>query len=470
MNREPLVAVPLFVFMGVMLERSHVARDLLAAMSRVFGSLPGGLAVSVTLVGMLLAASTGIVGATVVTLGLLALPAMLQKGDDPGFAAGTVAASGTLGQIIPPSIILIFLGDQLSIAHQSAQYSAGNAAPDTISVADLFAGALLPGLVLVGLYAIYQIVYSWRRAAVPAAAPLVPDGSAGLLRSLIAPLLLIVAVLGSILFGVATATEAASIGAVGAVMLAALQLSRASGWPIYLGAASLAGLMGLRFGFDLRLTRGDIPAGDAIAIGCAAALVCALAFAIAVAIRRIHAAKSDEGQAVLTEVVRATLRLTAMIFLIVIGASVFALVFRGFGGDRWIEGYLLDLPGGPVAALMLVIAVMFVLGFFLDFLEIIFVIVPVVAPVLLQMEVAPGQAMDPVWLGVMMALVLQTSFLTPPFGFALFYLRGVAPAEVGTLQIYRGVAPFVALQLVSLAVIWFWPGIATWLPAVLYGR
>ena len=472
MTREALVAVPLFVFMGVMLERSKVAEDLLSAMSRALGRTSGGLACSVTLVGMLLAASTGIVGATVVTLGLLALPAMLARGQDPGFAAGTVAASGTLGQIIPPSIVLIFLGDQLSIAHQSAQFAQGNAAPDSVSVNDLFAGALVPGLMLVGFYLIYQLAHTRGRTA-PAADDNqdVADAEAGvpgIFAALFAPLILIVAVLGSILAGLATPSEAAGVGAVGALLLAGYRLAPERGRTIAFGAAAFAALLAVAGVFDLRLQRNDIPVTDKAAIAAAIVLTGVAVLAIAAALAATFRAGDKDGGRVLRQVVRSTLKITAMIFLIVIGASLFALVFRGFGGDRAIEAFLLDLPGGTLGAVVLVMAVMFVLGFFLDFLEIVFVVVPVVAPVLLQMELAPGTAMSPVWLGVMMAIVLQTSFLTPPFGFALFYLRGVAPDTVRTVEIYRGVVPFVAIQLLALVVVWYLPDLATWLPEVLY--
>jgi tripartite ATP-independent transporter DctM subunit len=474
MIREPLVAVPLFVVMGVTLERSGVAHELLACMGGLLRAAPGGLAISVSLVGMLLAASTGIVGATVVTLGLLSLPAMLGRGYDPAFATGTVAAAGTLGQIIPPSIVLIFLGDQLSIAYQRAQYAAGNAAPDSISINDLFAGALLPGLLLVGFYVVYQMAYAHLRperaprddGAAVAAGQVI--GIADLAATLLAPLALIVAVLGSILAGVATATEAASVGAVGALLLAAQRLAPARTFGI--AAAGLLGLVVLRSLFDLRPQREVIPAGDWIAIAAALALCAVALWGLARAVLGLHAARNEAGAGVLQDIVRASLKLTSMIFAIVIGASLFALVFRGLGGAKMIEGFLGDLPGGTMTAMLVVVAVMFLLGFFLDFLEIVFVVVPVVAPVLLQMEIAPGEPMNPIWLGIMMAIVLQTSFLTPPFGFALFYLRGVAPDEVRTLDIYRGVAPFVVIQLTALAVVWSIPAIATWLPAALYGR
>ena len=402
MTNVTLIAVPLFVFMGVMLERSRVAENLLDTMTELFGHLRGGLGYSVTLVGMLLAASTGIVGATVVTMGLLSLPTMLRRGYDPRIATGVICASGTLGQIIPPSIVLVLLGDVLSSAYQQAQLEMGIYTPETVSVGDLFSGALIPGLLLVTLYLLYLVFVAWTR---PGAMPAISDTAARashdsllqrIIYSLMPPLLLIVAVLGSILAGIATPTEAASVGAVGALLLALAQRQ------------------------------------------------CTLT--------------------ILQEVMRSTTRISCMVFLILIGASVFSLVFRGFGGDEVVAGLLNNLPGGTFGAILATMLLMFLLGFVLDFIEITFVVVPIVGPVLLAMGV------DPVWLGIMIALNLQTSFLTPPFGFALFYLRGVAPAEVSTRQIYAGVAPFIALQLLMLLMLAVWPAIATWLPDVIYSN
>ena len=397
MTNQTLVAVPLFVFMGVMLERSRIAENLLETMSALFGSLRGGLGISVMLVGMLLAASTGIVGATVVTMGLLSLPTMLRHGYDPKIAAGTICASGTLGQIIPPSIVLVLLGDVLSSAYQQAQLDQGIYAPETVSVGDLFAGALIPGLLLVMLYLAYLMLVAVRR---PQAMPMhTTEGNQAVsavqaLQALMPPLLLILAVLGSILGGFATPTEAASVGAAGAMLLA--------------------------------ITRSRLSVG------------------------------------ILREVVRSTLKVTSMVFLILIGASVFSLVFRGFGGDVLVEELLTQLPGGAFGAMLVVMLLMFLLGFVLDFIEITFVVVPIVGPVLLSM------GLDPVWLGIMIAINLQTSFLTPPFGFALFYLRGVAPASITTRDIYRGVMPFIAIQLVMLGLLALWPALATWLPGLVY--
>ena len=401
-GNQILMAVPLFVFMGVMLERSKIADDLLTTMSRLFGHLRGGLGISVILIGMLLAASTGIVGATVVTMGLISLPTMLKQGYDPKIATGLICATGTLGQIIPPSIVLVLLADVLSNAYQQAQLDMGIFSPETISVSDLFIGALMPGLLLVSLYIFYILgVAFFNKEAMPAAtltssridtyqkSQLVHD----VIKSLIPPLLLIFAVLGSIIAGLATPTEAASIGAVGAMLLA--------------------------------LTKNMLTLKT------------------------------------LQEVVRSTTRISCMVFMVLIGASLFSLVFRGFEGDELIQSLLGDLSGGKYHALFVVMLVMFLLGFVLDFIEITFVVVPIVGPILLAMGI------DPVWLGILIAINLQTSFLTPPFGFALFYLRGVAPAEITTTQIYKGVMPFIAIQLIAMAMLAYWPMLATWLPAQL---
>ncbi len=395
-TNQILIAVPLFVFMGVMLERSRIAEKLLDTMTRLFGPLPGGMGISVTLVGMLLAASTGIVGATVVTMGLLSLPTMLKRGYDAQISTGVICASGTLGQIIPPSIVLVLLGDVLSSAYQQAQLDMGIFSPETISVGDLFVGAVIPGLLLVGLYIVYLVLIAFIK---PDAMPAMPSGAYAnsghivedILSSLLPPLLLIVVVLGSIIGGFATPTEAAAIGAVGAMVLAAVkkQLNREN----------------------------------------------------------------------LTEVVRSTTRVTSMVFMILIGASLFSLVFRGFGGDELVQQLLSDLPGGTYTAVFVVMLVMFLLGFVLDFIEITFVVVPIVGPVLLAMDI------DPVWLGIMIAINLQTSFLTPPFGFALFYLRGVAPDSIKTTHIYKGVVPFIIIQILAMGMIAYWPQLATWLPS-----
>jgi len=395
-NNITLLAVPLFVLMGVLLEKSQLAEELLSNMAALFGRRRGGLGISVIVVGMLLAASTGIVGATVVTMGLLSLPSMLKRGYDPALATGTICATGTLGQIIPPSIALVLLGDTLSSAYQQAQLDLGVFSPKTLSVGDLFIGALIPGLLLVSLYILYMGGMAiLRPEKAPPASDLQAPPIGQLLRGFVPPVLLIVTVLGSILAGAATPTEAAGVGALGAALLALLR-----------GRLSLARL---------------------------------------------------------AEVSRETMKVTCMVFMILIGAAVFSLVFRGFGGDELIHGAFTAMPGGVVAATALVMLVIFLLGFILDFIEITFVVVPIVGPILLAMGV------DPIWLGIMIALNLQTSFLTPPFGFSLFYLRGVAPASVATSDIYRGVAPYIVLQLMVLAILALWPGLATWLPALVRG-
>ena len=401
-TNQTLIAVPLFVFMGIVLERTKIAEGLLTSLASLLGRLKGGLGLTVVLVGMLMAASTGIVGATVVTLGLMALPSMLRQNYDPAFATGTIAATGTLGQIIPPSIALVLLGDVLSNAYQQAQLNMGIFAPQSISVGDLFAGAILPGLLLVVFYLVYVLGKSYlSQSHLKEAQSLEPETLAqstsllSLLQSLLPPLVLIAAVLGSILGGWATPTEAAGVGAAGALFLA------------------------LAYG-RLNLS-------------------------------------------VLRESCESTLTTTAMVFFILIGASIFSLVFRGYGGDELIQTLFTDLPGGTWTALAIVMVVIFLLGFILDFIEITFVVVPIVGPVLLAMGI------DPVWLGILIAVNLQTSFLTPPFGFALFYLRGVTPDYIPTSAIYRGVVPFIMLQLLLLIVLLAWPELATWLPNQIYG-
>lgn len=397
MNNATLLAVPLFILMGVILEKSTVAENLLAAMARLLGRLPGGLAIAVTLVAALMAASTGIVGATVVTMGLLALPAMLNRGYDPQIATGTICATGTLGQIIPPSVILVLLGDVLSTAYQQAQLNMGVFSPKTVSVGDLFIGAIIPGALLVVAYIGYLMVMAWRY---PARMPPVPDIDKStpllplLLNGLVPPLALMLVVLGSILFGFATPTEAAAVGAVGAALLALAQRK-------------------------LTLTS-------------------------------------------MGEIAQSTARITSMVFLILIGASIFSLVFRGFGGDEFVHDLFSHIPGGAFGAMLVVMLLIFLLGFILDFIEIIFIVIPIVGPVLLAM------GLDPVWLGVMIAVNLQTSFLTPPFGFALFYLRGVTPPSIPTSAIYRGVIPFILLQLAVLALLALFPELVTWLPTAFY--
>ena len=405
-TNDVLIAIPLFVFMGVMLERSRIAEDLLETMARLFGSFTGGLSIAVLAVGVLLAAAKGIVGATTVTMGLIVLPTMLRHGYDKRLAAGTVAATATLAQIFPPATVLVLLGDQLSNAYQAAQLSKGVFSPQAVTVSDLFAGAIIPAFGLVLLYLVFLIGVAilWPKSspAIPPE-PNAPKGFAmagKLAQVMIAPLLLILAVLGSILGGIATPSESASIGAVGAILLAIFRSGTTSSWM----------------------------------------------------------------REVMVPVLQRTAQISSMIFLILIGATLFSLVFRGFGGDDLVIRGLSDLPGGAAGAVLVVMLALFLLGFVMDAFEIIFVVVPIVAPILLKM---PG--VDPVWLGVMIAMNLQMSYMHPPLGPTLFYLRGVAPKEISTMDIYLGVIPFVVIQMLALVALWFLPGLATWLPHRLYG-
>ena len=398
MTNETLMAVPLFIFMGITLEKAKIAEDLLETMSALFGDFRGGLAISVILVGMLLAASTGIVGATVVTMGLLSLPSMIKRDYSQSLSTGVIAASGTLGQIIPPSIVLVLLGDVLSSAYTDAQTSQGAWSIETISVGDLFVGAIVPGLILVSSYLLYVLIVSFLN---PESMPSQAESSTAkrinlgvLITVLLPPLFLILAVLGSIIFGLATITEAAGVGAAGAILLA--YSKDALDW------------------------------------------------------KSLKSVSED------------TAKLTTMVFMILIGASVFSLVFRGYEGDELVQSYLTAVPGGTFGIVLVVMIAMFILGFVLDFIEITFVVVPIVAPIILALGV------DPIWLGIMIAINLQTSFLTPPFGFALFYLRGVAPDSISTTSIYIGALPFVLIQLIVLILLAYFPAIVTWLPSNLY--
>lgn len=397
MTNDTLIAIPLFIFMGIMLEKSKISEDLLDNMGDIFGKVPGGLGLSVCFVGGLLAASTGIVGATVVSMGLISLPCMLKRGYSPSLSAGVICASGTLGQIIPPSIILVILGDVISTAHQQAQLNLGNWAPDSVSVGDLFVGAIIPGALLMLFYMIYIFIIALVKpqlAPAPQNVTYSKEMYFKAIKALIAPILLILGVLGSILSGIATPTEASSVGCVGSILLAFFKKV---------------------FSFQK-----------------------------------------------LKEALIQTTKVNAMVFAILIGASIFSLVFRAYGGDEIVKEILEHLPGGVVSSFLLVMLIMFILGFFLDFFEITFVMVPIVGPILLEM------GLDPIWLGIMIAINLQTSFLTPPFGFALFYLRGVAPKSLSTKEIYKGVIPFICIQISILVILWFFPGLATFLPEVLF--
>jgi tripartite ATP-independent transporter DctM subunit len=461
MTSEVLIAIPLFVFMGIMLEKSKIAEELLESMGRLFGSVRGGLAISVSLVGALLAASTGIVGATVVTMGLMALPAMLRRGYNKPFACGTICAAGTLGQIIPPSTVMVILGEVLSSAYQQAQLAQGKFSVETVSVGQLFAGAMIPGLVLVGLYVAYQLTICWLK---PEYGPPIPRDEVGtvtgrqIARALIPPIVLIVAVLGSILGGVATPTEAAAVGAIGATLLAGLRLQETKPWPIYIAAICALIMVVVGSTFDMRIGRQNAPIGDVIATSIATIAAIGLLFGVAVALWRCFRTR------VLHAVTQSTMTITAMIFATLIGATLFALVFRGLGGEELIKDFLSGIPGGRYGAIAVVMLVIFLMGFFLDFVEITIIVIPIVGPILLAMGI------DPIWLGVMIAVNLQTSFLTPPFGFSLFYLGGVAPPSVTTLHIYKGVIPFVIIQLIGLGLVVLFPALATWLPGVLFGK
>ena len=393
MINEPLVAVPLFIFMGIMLEKTKIAAGLLQSIGELFGSTKGGLGIGVVIVGMLLAASTGIVGATVVTMGMLSLPSMMKAGYDQKIATGTICAAGTLGQIIPPSIVLVLLATILQGANEEGAMLVGNLAPDPVTAIDLFAGAILPGLMLVVLFVIFIFFYARFN---PLSCPPVETSRSRAeiyieaAKSVIPPITLIILVLGSILFGIATPTESASVGAVGAAVIA--------------------------------LLKGELSFKN------------------------------------VKETALGTVKLSSFVFVILIGASMFSLVFRGFGGDEMIEHFLGNLPGGLYAALILVMIVIFLLGFFLDYIEIIFVIVPLVGPILI------ANGADPLWLGILISLNLQTSFLTPPFGFSLFFLRGVAPNSIQTKNMYKGVIPFIGIQVLAIFIVGFYPEIATWLP------
>jgi len=457
MTNDVLIAIPLFVFMGVVLQQSRIAEELLETMGRLFGSLRGGLGVSVILVGALLAASTGIVGATVVAMGMIALPTMLRNGYSPRLASGLVCTAGTLGQIIPPSTLLIILSDVMSNAYQQAQFRKGLFTIDTISVGQTFAAALVPGLMLVVIYIGYMLVKAWSspKAAPALAVPDVRPGGAAVLRALVPPLLLIIAVLGSILGGVATPTEAASVGAIGALLLAATRGNGSPRW-IILGGAALLALAILAHAAPVRLQRGDAGVADWLLGALALALVTVAGIAVAVALQR--AWRAD----LLRPVMTSTLTITAMIFATILTASVFSLVFRGLGGDEHVEAIIAAMPGGADGALLFVMALIFLLGFFLDFVEISVILLPLVAPALILM------GHDPVWLSILIAINLQTSFLTPPFGFSLFYLRGAAPKDITTAQIYAGVVPFIGLQILGMGVLWLWQPLATALPSWLF--
>ena len=457
LSNQVLIAIPIFILMGAVLEKSRIAEELLTTMGRLFGALRGGLAISVILVGALLAASTGIVGATVVAMGMIALPSMLRAGYQPSVAAGVVCTSGTLGQIIPPSTLLIILSDVMSNAYQQAQYEQGKFAVQTLSVGQFFAAAIAPGLLLVGLYLGYVLARGFLR---PADMPVADPDQARptlreTLRAVTAPILLIFAVLGAVLGGVASPTEAASVGAIGALLLAGLRF----GGParlILLGAAAFAVLAVLSGVHPVRLQRSDLTSED-WALGLGYVLLALLGGAAVLA-----AVRATVQRRIAQEAMTATLTMTSMIFATILAAGMFSLVFIGLGGEERVAAILAELPGGPTGALLFCMLFIFVLGFFLDFVEIAVIVLPLITPPLILM------GHDPIWLGVLIAINLQTSFLTPPFGFSLFYLRAAAPPEVTTAHIYWGVAPFILLQIFGVALVWMAPSLATWLPNLLY--
>ena len=390
-TNETLIAVPLFIFMGVMLERSGIANALLENMSRLWGNIRGGLVFSILIVGVLMAASTGIVGATVVTMGILSLPLMLKWNYNKKISAGIICASGTLGQIIPPSIVLVLLADIFQGANEQASQISGNLAPNPVSSVDLFAGAIFPGFILVFLYSLWILICTIIK---PSNFPIIEKKNSKItfkeiFSVILPPIVLIILVLGQF-FGIATPTESASLGALGALL--------------------------------------------------------------------ISITKKKLNFEILKSTCLETLKINSMVFFILIGASLFSLVFRGFGGDLIVEDFLTDIPGAKINSLILVMVTIFILGFFLDFFQIVFVIVPIVGPSLISM------GYDPIWLALMFAINLQTSFLTPPFGFALFYLRGVAPKEIKTADIYFGVIPFILIQIFLLIILYKFPSIITWLP------
>ena len=476
---DTLIAIPLFIFMGIMLQKSKIAEDLLVTMGQLFGPIPGGLGISVIFVGALLAATTGIVGATVIAMGLISLPTMLNNKYDKSLASGIVCSSGTLGQIIPPSIVLIIIADQLASAADVANTMRqtdykiltgefnmpGEFRVGSTSAGDMFLGALLPGLVLVGLYMLYVFVYARLN---PKAAPPVPfrgnfDSKFWIkvLMVIIPPLALIFAVLGSILLGIATVNQAGSIGAIGATMMAGYRLHKGKKdayYPIIIAIISVIPIYILSKNYNLNIKAVETRDLGAIFI----AGFFTITFVIGIIWSFWRAYKIDN---VLREVVTETCVTTSMVFIILLGAAMLTSGFRAFGGEELVRDFLQDLPGGFWTQFIVVMAVIFLLGFFLDFIEIAVVVVPIIAPILLA---EPGANVSAIWLGVMIGVNLQTSFLTPPFGFALFYLKGVASKLVSTLNIWKGVVPFIVLQLIGLGIVGFYPSLVNYLPARTY--
>ncbi len=476
---DTLIAIPLFIFMGIMLQKSKIAEDLLITMGQLFGPIPGGLGISVIFVGALLAATTGIVGATVIAMGLISLPTMLNNNYDRKLASGIVCSSGTLGQIIPPSIVLIIIADQLASASDVANnirqndYKAitgefnmpGEFRVGSSSAGDMFLGALLPGLVLVALYMIYVFIYARIKKGV---APPVPFKGTfdfkfwlRVIVIIIPPLALIFAVLGSILMGIATVNQAGSIGAIGATLMAGYRLfegKKSAFYPLILIIGSIIPITFLASTYELNVK--NLEERDLGAIYITAFFVIILVYGIAWSFWRSY--KTDN---VLKEVVTETCITTSMVFIILLGAAMLTSGFRAFGGEELVRDFLQDLPGGFWTQFIVVMVVIFLLGFFLDFIEIAVVVVPIIAPILLA---ETGANVTAVWLGVMIGVNLQTSFLTPPFGFALFYLKGVAPKIIQTLDIWKGVVPFIVLQLIGLGIVGFYPSLVNYLPNRVY--
>jgi tripartite ATP-independent transporter DctM subunit len=473
-ERDTLIAIPLFVFMGIMLQRSKIAEDLLVSMAQLFGPIRGGLGISVVFVGALLAATTGIVGATVVAMGLISLPAMLRNNYSHSLATGTIAASGTLGQIIPPSIVLIILADQLSSAVDQAgtmrqayykETTGEFTLPSEFSVAstsagDMFMGALLPGLVLVGLYMLYILVVAFFR---PKIAPAVPfEGeydrafAMRVVLSLVPPLTLIFVVLGSIITGVATVNQAGAIGAVGAMIMAGYRLYEGKGtyYPALLAIASTVLILIVSNVNPVNIRQ----VGSEDVVPLVISVLGSVGLLIAIGWSGYRTFKIDQT---LHGVMIETAKTTSLVFIILLGAAMLTAAFRAFGGEELVREFLTGLPGGFWTQFIIVMAVIFFLGFFLEFIEIAVVVVPIVAPILLM---DPSANITAVWLGVMIGLNIQTSFLTPPFGFALFYLRGVAPAIVRTVSMYKGVIPFISLQLFALFIVGLAPELVNYLP------
>ena len=479
-ERDTLIAIPLFVFMGIMLERSKVAEDLLVTMAQLFGPIPGGLGIAVVFVGALLAATTGIVGATVVAMGLISLPVMLRANYSQALATGTISASGTLGQIIPPSIVLIILADQLSSATDQAstlrqaeykQATGQFSMPsefglNSTSAGDMFLGALIPGLVLVALYMAYILIVAIVR---PKSAPPVrfeeKFDTSFLIKvalALVPPLTLIFVVLGSIIMGVATVNQAGAIGAIGAAIMAGYRLKNGEPrayWPAILAIVSIAAIVVLLNFYDINIKNTRTSAEWT---GVILALIAVAGLLVAVAWSLVRIYKIDDT---LNGVMKETAKTTSLVFIILLGAAMLTAAFRAFGGEDLVREFLSGLPGGFITKFIVVMAVIFILGFFLDFIEIAVVVVPIIAPILLADTTANITA---VWLGVMIGVNMQTSFLTPPFGFALFYLRGVAPPSVKTIRMYAGVVPFILLQLTGLAIVGIWPSLVNYLPNRVY--